>query len=436
MARKLNIPKSKQIQGLRKAIANRKTPRQFIPSMKKRLAKLTGAAILLLTSILYPLSSSHAQTPVIIQPTQQTLAAAGTACTGSAQNFAVNNRNQTQHYATAAVTGAVQFSAEIDGLDTAGNVFRLSDPLEAASTNLPLVMTGSGYYPQIRVTVTCSPNTATFALSYSGAQATSNSDTGSYLLGQVDKNLVTGGAANTNVTIASFQTPFASSHGVLLFAVGAASAGGATITLNCIGNSFSALHTLIFTLATSVGTQVFPVPDNACPNMQVTYGSGGASAAIYNLEYLFYQPGFAPAATATNLTAAFNIIPALTEKGARWQVNNSISSAGATAATASKAANANGRHVADCISFSAQATNAPAASQTNINLRDGASGAGTVIWTQTILIPATAAQHILIGPLCGLNLIGTPNTAMTLEFSSSAPANESEAVDLSGYDVQ
>jgi hypothetical protein len=436
MSRKLNIPKDKQIKGLRKALANRKTPRAFIPSLKKRLAKLTSAAIFLLISTLYPQISSHAQTPVSIQPTQQTLAAAGTACTGSAQTFPVNNRNQTQHYATVAVTGAVQFSAEIDGLDTAGNVYRLSDVMEAASTNLPLTLTGAGYFPTVQIKVTCSPNTATFALSYSGAQATSNTDAGSYLLGQVDKNLVTGGAASANVTIASFQTPFATSHGILLFAVGAGSMSGATLTLNCIGNSFSSLHTLIFTLATTVGTQIFPVPDNTCPNMQVTYGSGGASAAVYNLEYWFFQPGFTPAATATNLSAAFNIIPVLTEKGARWQVNNSISSSGATAASASKAANANGRHVADCISFSAQATNAPTAAQTNINLRDGASGAGTVIWTQTILIPATAAQHILIGPLCGLNLIGTANTAMTLEFSSSAPANEFEAVDLSGYDVQ
>jgi hypothetical protein len=33
---------AKQIKGLRKAIANRKTPRQFIPSLRKRLAKLTA----------------------------------------------------------------------------------------------------------------------------------------------------------------------------------------------------------------------------------------------------------------------------------------------------------------------------------------------------------------------------------------------------------
>jgi hypothetical protein len=38
---RMNISKDAQIKGLRKAIKNRRTPRQFIPGMKKRLAKLT-----------------------------------------------------------------------------------------------------------------------------------------------------------------------------------------------------------------------------------------------------------------------------------------------------------------------------------------------------------------------------------------------------------
>jgi len=34
------LSKAEQIKGLRKAIANRRTPKQFLPSMRKRLAKL------------------------------------------------------------------------------------------------------------------------------------------------------------------------------------------------------------------------------------------------------------------------------------------------------------------------------------------------------------------------------------------------------------
>jgi len=41
MAR-MKLTKEQQIKGLEKAIANRRTPRQFIPGMKKRLAKLRG----------------------------------------------------------------------------------------------------------------------------------------------------------------------------------------------------------------------------------------------------------------------------------------------------------------------------------------------------------------------------------------------------------
>jgi ribosomal protein L28 len=40
--RKMRIPVEKQVRGLRKALANRKTPRQFLPSLRKRLAKLTA----------------------------------------------------------------------------------------------------------------------------------------------------------------------------------------------------------------------------------------------------------------------------------------------------------------------------------------------------------------------------------------------------------
>ena len=37
----MGLSKQQQIRGLRKALKNKKTPRAFIPSMKKRLAKLT-----------------------------------------------------------------------------------------------------------------------------------------------------------------------------------------------------------------------------------------------------------------------------------------------------------------------------------------------------------------------------------------------------------
>jgi hypothetical protein len=69
-----------------------------------------------------------------------------------------------------------------------------------------------------------------------------------------------------------------------------------------------------------------------------------------------------------------------------------------------------------------------------INLRDGASGAGTVLWTTNITAAATATNHGNLN-FCDLNIPGSAATAMTLEFAAGL-ANESESVTLSGYDVQ
>ena len=44
-------------------------------------------------------------------------------------------------------------------------------------------------------------------------------------------------------------------------------------------------------------------------------------------------------------------------------------------------------------------------------------------------------QNVAPFELCGLNLAGTTNTAMTLEFSASL-ANLIQAVSLSGFNVQ
>jgi hypothetical protein len=38
----MRLSKEQQIKGLRKALKNRRTPPAFIPSMRKRLAKLEG----------------------------------------------------------------------------------------------------------------------------------------------------------------------------------------------------------------------------------------------------------------------------------------------------------------------------------------------------------------------------------------------------------
>jgi hypothetical protein len=295
---KLRIPKAKQIQGLRKALANRKTPRQFIPSLKKRLAKLTASAIVLFS--LYGLSTMKllAQTPVIIQPTQQTLAPAGTACTGSLQNFPVNNKNQSIHYASIIPVGTQSINVEIDGIDSLGNSFRISDldavtPVSGLGFQNGFSLTGYGYYPNVIVEVTCQSNTGTFTLTYSGSSTSSVNVVGSYQIGQLTKEIFNGisiagvGGATSN----NLQTPFGNSLG-LISAQTTGGSGTGFLTVNCISPLFSTSVTQSFSYQLLVnGTvQEFPIPASTCPIMQI--GVTQAVGATIAVEYLFQQTGF------------------------------------------------------------------------------------------------------------------------------------------------
>lgn len=127
----------------------------------------------------------------------------------------------------------------------------------------------------------------------------------------------------------------------------------------------------------------------------------------------------------------------LSEKGARWSVVSSPG--GGSQATASKAAGGAGvRHVVDCVSFSATSSAAIVAAIGVVNVRDGATGAGTIIWQYNVAFPTAAAlglQDVSPQQICGLNLIGTANTAMTVEFGA-AVTGASQTVNISGYDVQ
>lgn len=136
---------------------------------------------------------------------------------------------------------------------------------------------------------------------------------------------------------------------------------------------------------------------------------------------------------ASSTTTARNSIGAqIAEKGSRWTVVSNP--AASSQASASLAAEASVRHVADCITFSAGATTAPALTALTVTLRDGAAGAGTVLWTHQVVIPASTGQSVAPHSVCGLNLVGTTNTAMTLEFSALL-LNLAEAVSLSGFNV-
>ena len=103
-----------------------------------------------------------------------------------------------------------------------------------------------------------------------------------------------------------------------------------------------------------------------------------------------------------------------------------------TQATTTRAAGAAGvRHICTSIAFVGSAVAAIAAPLV-VNLRDGASGAGAILWTQQFIVPAGASFGLTLN---GLSIVGSAATAMTLEFSAAPGVTNFESVSISGYDV-
>ena len=105
-----------------------------------------------------------------------------------------------------------------------------------------------------------------------------------------------------------------------------------------------------------------------------------------------------------------------------------------TQATITRAAPGAGlRNVCQGITVIATAgASAPTAAIVNVALIDGASGGNTYLWGPfPIALPAVAGAMNGIAR-SALNIEGSPNTAMTLEFSVALGAFTTEAVQMEG----
>jgi hypothetical protein len=134
--------------------------------------------------------------------------------------------------------------------------------------------------------------------------------------------------------------------------------------------------------------------------------------------------------SATNNTATTSVGTAYVTPLSTWSVINTTSIA-ATAATVSKASGGGSvRHVATGITacFQDSAINTVARI---VHLRDGATGAGTIL--RTWFLSAGVAGDADCINVTGLNMTGTAATAMTIEFSAAPAATASETVTLTGY---
>lgn len=309
---KLNIPKAAQIKGIRKALANKKTPKGFIPGLRKRLAKLTAAV-----AILFVLTGCSAlRVSAQNNSTFAQTLATNVACTGAPQIFPVRNQNQTQHYVSVTSNAVTSMSLEIDGLDLSLNVYRISDQLmnpQAANGTNP-VLTATGYFPYVQIQVLCTPaSAATFTLSYTGTTATSNFNAGGYQIAQIDKVVsgVGGQASSANYSPPTFQPPFSSSLGTIYFDYqGSNGPAGSSIVLTCNGGGVSApLKTFTYPVVITTGiVQSFIVPDTPCPYVGIQYLTGGASAGTFLMEYVFPQPSFKPSNLDSHVTGTTAVV--------------------------------------------------------------------------------------------------------------------------------
>jgi hypothetical protein len=219
------------------------------------------------------------------QTVQQTLASNVT-CTGAQQTFFPSNLGQTQHLADVIFfSGTPQKSlVEIDGVDVNGTVFRISDVL----TNSNGVLSASGYFPKIQISVTCSPGAVSFTLSYSGASSTASVPVGGYLLAQADKFLWSGVAGNTSPLSSSIATPYASTAGTVILLWASSPAVG-TLTIQCNNNGTGTGSTFVFSTASTTTAQAFPIPAVGCTAVTGSLSSAGTGNT--SLEYIFLPPG-------------------------------------------------------------------------------------------------------------------------------------------------
>jgi hypothetical protein len=129
-------------------------------------------------------------------------------------------------------------------------------------------------------------------------------------------------------------------------------------------------------------------------------------------------------------------VSAVTQSAVRpgeWTVSSSP--AAGSAASASKAAGAAGvRHVCTAVSARMAVATAITAATFTVNLRDGATGAGTVLMAWRARAVTADTNHVLV-ELSGLNIVGSVATAMTLEFTAAGEATTLQNCNLVGYSV-
>jgi len=105
----------------------------------------------------------------------------------------------------------------------------------------------------------------------------------------------------------------------------------------------------------------------------------------------------------------------------------------ATQATITRAAGAAGvRHYCQKLQATLGAAAMPA-DAINVHVRDGAAGAGAILWSGALSAPA-AGSNVLSASF-DPPIMGTAATQMTVEFAAAGPAGSAETVNAQGFDL-
>jgi len=157
-------------------------------------------------------------------------------------------------------------------------------------------------------------------------------------------------------------------------------------------------------------------------------GVMAGNSALFNGSTFDRQDGVSN----TNNTATTTIGVGYSTPLTTWFTVPNTTSSAATAATITKASGGGSvRHVVTGVTMCFQDSVANTVARL-VNLRDGATGAGTIIKSWYLSNGGVAG-----GAQCqsetGLNISGSAATAMTLEFAAAPAATASETVSFEGY---
>lgn len=175
-----------------------------------------------------------------------------------------------------------------------------------------------------------------------------------------------------------------------------------------------------------VGGNPSVIPDN--------FGQQPFAGTIAYPE-LFNNLGYDRArdASAANLAAQSGLGTQLVTAPGQWTVPsvpgvNAVASATRTGSTGV-------RHILQVLTASiATGAVAPVAIQLNVYVRDGAAGAGAILYATALSIQAVAGASATLH-LPGLHIVGSVGAAMTVEFSAAGGANTQETISFAGYDA-